>query len=291
MVDGTFGESTESALQEFQAQRAIDVDGICGPQTWGQLVEASHRLGSRLLYLQEPALRGDDVAELQRLLTTLGFPMGHIDGIHGNQTASSIVDFQLNAGLVPDGVCGSVTIEFLHRVAKRFSESSDITRLQEQHKFSISSHRLNGYKILLAETGGLDAIVASLRRNLTDAGAEVLTAHHPDWGSQARQANNFGADFCVGIEIRDGSSSICHFRGNHFESPTGKQLGERIASDLQGLFPGVTSTGMRLPLLRETKMPALLCRLSDVNVLVRSHQRMAKIITHAIRGFVQKGLD
>ncbi len=291
MVDGTFGEATKSALERFQAQRAIDVDGICGPQTWSQLVEAGHRLGSRLLYLQVPALRGDDVAELQRLLTTLGFPMGHIDGIHGEPTASAMVDFQLNAGLVPDGVCGSVTIDFLHRVANRFGGSADITRLREQHKFSISSHRLNGYKILLAETGGLDAIVASLRRNLTDAGAEVLSAHHPDWGNHARQANSFGADFCIGVEIREGTSSICHFLGDHFESPTGKQIGQVISSNLQDLFPGITSTGMRLPLLRETQMPALLCRVSDVNALVRSHQMMAKIITHAIRDFVQKGLE
>ena len=291
MVDGTFGEATKSALERFQAQRAIDVDGICGPQTWSQLVEAGHRLGSRLLYLQVPALRGDDVAELQRLLTTLGFPMGHIDGIHGELTASAMVDFQLNAGLVPDGVCGSVTIDFLHRVANRFGGSADITRLREQHKFSISSHRLNGYKILLAETGGLDAIVASLRRNLTDAGAEVLSAHHPDWGNHARQANSFGADFCIGVEIREGTSSICHFLGDHFESPTGKQIGQVISSNLQDLFPGITSTGMRLPLLRETQMPALLCRVSDVNALVRSHQMMAKIITHAIRDFVQKGLE
>jgi N-acetylmuramoyl-L-alanine amidase len=291
LVDGTFGESTKSALERFQAQRAIDVDGICGPQTWSQLVEAGHRLGSRLLYLQVPALRGDDVAELQRLLTTLGFPMGHIDGIHSELTASAMVDFQLNAGLVPDGVCGSVTIDVLHRVANRFGGSADITRLREQHKFSISSHRLNGYKILLAETGGLDAIVASLRRNLTDAGAEVVTAHHPDWSNHARQANSFGADFCIGVEIREGISSICHFLGDHFESPTGKQIGRAISSNLQELFPGITSTGMRLPLLRETQMPALLCRVSDVNVLVRSHQMMAKIITHALRGFVQKGLE
>ena len=243
------------------------------------------------MYLQAPELRGDDVAELQRLLTTLGFPLGHIDGIHGDETAESLVDFQLNAGIVPDGVCGPVTIEFLQRVAKRFGEPGDITRLQERQRFSVPSHRLSGYKICLAECGGLDAIIASLRRNLTDAGAETLTAHHPDWSSHARQANHFGADFCVGVEVRDGASSICHFLGDHFESPAGKQLGVAISDDLQELFPGITSTGMRLPLLRETQMPALLCRLNDVNSLVRAHQRMATIITKALRDFAQSGLD
>ncbi len=113
-LDGIFGSLTEAALKDFQQSRSIDIDGICGQQTWEQLVEAGHRLGSRLLYLQSPALRGDDVADLQRLLTSLGFPMDQIDGIHGQHTADALVDFQLNAGLVPDGVCGPVTIDFLH---------------------------------------------------------------------------------------------------------------------------------------------------------------------------------
>ncbi len=217
--------------------------------------------------------------------------MGHIDGIHGDHTSASLVDFQINAGLVPDGVCGPITIGLLQRVGKRFAQPDDMTRLQERQKFSMPSPRLTGYKILVAEGGGLDAVVASLRRNLTDAGAEVLTAHHPDWSSHASQANSFGADFCLGVEIRDGSPAICHFLGDHFESPAGQQLGNTIASNLQELFPGITSTGMRLPLLRETQMPALLCRLSDVNSVVRAHQQMAKIITEAIRSFVQTGLD
>lgn len=282
---------TETALQNFQARRSIDVDGICGPHTWSQLVEAGHRLGSRLLYLQVPPLRGDDVADLQRLLTSLGFPMGQIDGIHGQQTADSLVDFQINAGLVPDGVCGPVTIEFLNRVGTRFGEATDLSRLQEKQRFSHPSTELNGYKILLAESGGLDAVVASLRRTLVEAGAKVLTSHHPDWSTHAQQANTFEADFCIGVEVREEGSSVCHFLGDHFESSTGKQLGDVISSELGPLFGDVPSVGMRLPLLRETRMPALLLRIDDITALVRSHQAMAKIVTDALRHFVEVGLD
>ena len=282
---------TETALKNFQVQRSIDVDGICGSQTWSQLVEAGHRLGSRLLYLQVRPLRGDDVADLQRLLTSLGFPMGQIDGIHDQQTADSLVDFQLNAGLVPDGVCGPVTIELLNRVGTRFGEATDLSRLQEEQRFLHPSTELNGYKILLAETGGLDAVVASLRRTLIETGAKVLTSHHPDWSNHARQANGFDADFCFGVEVRDEGSSVCHFLGDHFESPTGKQLGEVISNDLSDLFGDVPSLGMRLPLLRETRMPALLLRIDDINALVRGHQAMAKVVTAALRQFVEAGLD
>ena len=290
-LDGIFGSGTEAAVKDFQRDRSIDIDGICGPQTWDQLVEAGHRLGSRLLYLQSPPLRGDDVADLQRLLTSLGFPMSQIDGIHGQRTADALVDFQLNAGLVPDGVCGPITVDFLHRVGQRFGEAADITRLQEKQRFLNAGSELHGYKIVLAESGGLDAVVASLRRSLSDSGAEVLTTHHPDWSSHAQQANMFDADFCIGIEIRDEGSAVCHFLGDHFESPTGKQLGSAVAENLQSIFPGISSQGMRLPLLRETRMPALLLRIDDVTALVRNHHTMSLVITDALRSFIEVGLD
>ena len=290
-LDGIFGSGTEAAVKDFQRDRSIDIDGICGPQTWDQLVEAGHRLGSRLLYLQSPPLRGDDVADLQRLLTSLGFPMSQIDGIHGQQTADALVDFQLNAGLVPDGVCGPITVDFLHRVGQRFGEAADITRLQERQRFLNAGSELHGYKIVLAESGGLDAVVASLRRSLSDSGAEVLTTHHPDWSSHAQQANMFDADFCIGIEIRDEGSAVCHFLGDHFESPTGKQLGSAVAENLQSIVPGISSQGMRLPLLRETRMPALLLRIDDVTALVRNHHTMSLVITDALRSFIEVGLD
>ena len=290
-LDGIIGSGTEAAVKDFQRDRSIDIDGICGPQTWDQLVEAGHRLGSRLLYLQSPPLRGDDVADLQRLLTSLGFPMSQIDGIHGQQTADALVDFQLNAGLVPDGVCGPITVDFLHRVGQRFGEAADITRLQEKQRFLKAGSELHGYKIVLAESGGLDAVVASLRRSLSDSGAEVLTTHHPDWSSHAQQANMFDADFCIGIEIRDEGSAVCHFLGDHFESPTGKQLGSAVAENLQSIVPGISSQGMRLPLLRETRMPALLLRIDDVTALVRNHHTMSLVITDALRSFIEVGLD
>ena len=290
-LDGIFGSGTEAAVKDFQRDRSIDIDGICGPQTWDQLVEAGHRLGSRLLYLQSPPLRGDDVADLQRLLTSLGFPMSQIDGIHGQRTADALVDFQLNAGLVPDGVCGPITVDFLHRVGQRFGEAADITRLQEKQRFLNAGSELHGYKIVLAESGGLDAVVASLRRSLSDSGAEVLTTHHPDWSSHAQQANMFDADFCIGVEIRDEGSTVCHFLGDHFESPTGKQLGSAVAENLQSIVPGISSQGMRLPLLRETRMPALLLRIDDVTALVRNHHTMSLVITDALRSFIEVGLD
>ena len=57
-----------------------------------------------------------DVAELQRRLSALGFDPGRVDGIFGDQTTDALVDFQRNAGLSPDGICGPQTLAELIRL-------------------------------------------------------------------------------------------------------------------------------------------------------------------------------
>jgi peptidoglycan hydrolase-like protein with peptidoglycan-binding domain len=38
-VDGDYGPSTEAAVRLFQKTHRLEVDGICGPRTWGKLFE------------------------------------------------------------------------------------------------------------------------------------------------------------------------------------------------------------------------------------------------------------
>ena len=86
-ADGVFGDGTRAAVEAFQHLRGLRVDGVCGPQTWNTLVEASFRIGDRFLYRRTPMLRGDDVADLQQRLSTLGFDTGRVDGIFGDRTS------------------------------------------------------------------------------------------------------------------------------------------------------------------------------------------------------------
>jgi len=116
---GRFGPSTTDAVRRFQAARGLAVDGVCGSQTWNALVEAGYRLGDRLLYHRTPMLRGDDVADLQSRLGNLGFFADRIDGIFGPLTAAATTDFQRNAGLTSDAICGPETVAALHRVGGR----------------------------------------------------------------------------------------------------------------------------------------------------------------------------
>lgn len=53
--------------------------------------------------------RGDDVRELQTLLTARGFDAGAVDGIFGSATESAVRAFQSARGLTVDGICGLAT--------------------------------------------------------------------------------------------------------------------------------------------------------------------------------------
>jgi peptidoglycan hydrolase-like protein with peptidoglycan-binding domain len=58
-------------------------------------------LGDRTLLLQAQHLAGDDVKELQQLLTGLGFPVGYIDSNFGRATAGAVTAFKSCLGLTP----------------------------------------------------------------------------------------------------------------------------------------------------------------------------------------------
>jgi L,D-transpeptidase ErfK/SrfK len=58
---------------------------------------------------------GDDVAQVQQQLTTLGLYAGPIDGVYGPATVEAVRRFQREQGLTPDGIVGPVTYDALQR--------------------------------------------------------------------------------------------------------------------------------------------------------------------------------
>jgi N-acetylmuramoyl-L-alanine amidase len=285
-VDGMYGSLTEGAVRSFQQSRGLDVDGICGPQTWGALIEAGHRLGDRLLYLHTPMLRGDDVAEAQRRLGALGFDAGRVDGILGPETARAVTDFQRNTGLVPDGICGRDTVVLLRRLSDRVDQHQTVSALREQEDLRGAPPTLAEWRVALGEPGGLDVVTASVRRRLAERGASVVTLHHPDWSTQARRANRFGAGVYVGVVLRDCTSEVCYFASDGFESRPGHALADAVAAHAADTVGPLAVRGMRLPILRETAMPAVLCRLDPTSWSVRHTGRLAHDLRDAMTSWV-----
>jgi Peptidase family M23/Putative peptidoglycan binding domain len=116
-VDGIRGPATREGVRRFQTRRGLVVDGIAGPQTRRALGwRGRHSLGSRTI---GPGARGWDVAALQWLLATHGFPSGLFDGELGPRGEAALQRFQAWAGLGADGLAGPATIAALRRPPPR----------------------------------------------------------------------------------------------------------------------------------------------------------------------------
>ena len=116
-VDGVAGPGTAGAVRRLQARAGLSVDGVAGPATRRVLGSAGRpRLGSRPLRV---GISGWDVAGLQFLLASHGFPSGWIDGGLGPRTDAALRRFQAWSGLAADGVAGPGTLAALRRPPPR----------------------------------------------------------------------------------------------------------------------------------------------------------------------------
>ena len=102
-VDGLFGPRTESAVEAFQDEAGLDVDGIVGPATWSRLILTVRR-GSN----------GDAVRGVQEVMkfhdqSDGEGPTIHVDGVFGPQTENFVRGFQNALGMDSDGIVGPVT--------------------------------------------------------------------------------------------------------------------------------------------------------------------------------------
>ncbi|MGB9112602.1 MAG: peptidoglycan-binding protein, partial [Acidimicrobiales bacterium] len=153
---GNFGPATVRALVAFQSEHGLPQDGSCDSHTWAALVEAGYRLGSRTLYRRRPMLRGDDIAELQRRLSRLGFDCGAIDGIFGDDTVQALTEFQRNVGLRADGVFGRRSLEEIERMSARDGATGLVTPVRERLAIVRNGSRqgLDARRIAVVEPGG-----------------------------------------------------------------------------------------------------------------------------------------
>jgi N-acetylmuramoyl-L-alanine amidase len=286
---GRYAPATEAAVRRFQQARGLTADGICGRDTWTALVEAGYHLGDRLLYLRSPMLRGDDVGELQRKLGALGFDSGRVDAILGPTTERALKDFQRNAGLTTDGVCGPDVLAALGRLGGMTAGPVQVAGIREREHLERIPRRLADRRIVIGDLGGLSVPALRLARVLREGGAVTMVADHPDRSAQATQANEFDAELYIGLCISsDDAARTAYYATVGFESIGGRQLAELVAGQIEHSFPDdlMSVCGMRLPVLRETRMPAVVCHLRRVEQAVERTPLLASALSRAIGRWV-----
>jgi N-acetylmuramoyl-L-alanine amidase len=258
---GYFCEFTHTALREFQTHRGLPQDGVCDRNAWDALIEASWLSGARLLYLTSPHQRGDDVIALQTNLALLGFDCGHIDGILGPKSIHCLTDFQQNYGLVADGICGAETLQALSRMSGQTGSGPGIVSVRESEKLHHAARVGDSLKIVVGCFGDLQRVSRGVTRKLREHYDDVMTVEESDSILHATSANSFEADVYVGIAASSAQHhEIVFYETEGFSSPGGHRLAEAVAAQLNKIGSGqFVVNGMRLPILRATRMPAVLC--------------------------------
>ncbi|MBQ6006692.1 MAG: peptidoglycan-binding protein [Selenomonadaceae bacterium] len=150
-ADGVYGTATVNAIKDFQTALGLEVDGVCGAETYkllraaayNEIDIANYEPGD---YVPEPpktvsatvnsvlgvintvsevaqyagvgdviklGMEGEGVVYLQNKLIEHGFYDGEADGVAGASTINALKDFQYSRGMKADGICGRRTYSAL----------------------------------------------------------------------------------------------------------------------------------------------------------------------------------
>ncbi len=318
-----FDAATEGAVRTFQQRRGLIADGIVGPETWQALVGASFALGDRLLYGTRPMLYGDDVRELQRRLNRLGFDAGYDDGLFGPQTVDAVREFQLNTGLLVDGIAGRETIDNLLRLHRSHQEAP-VAAVREREELRRPQRRaIAGTRLMVdpghgvgdpGMTGPLGtpehevtwAIATALEGRLAALGARVILSRGPATcptpSERAQQANAEDVELIVSIHCNGVASPAgCGAAAYHFGtdaqiSDRGQRLAELCLSAVvreTGTVDCRTHPATQA-ILRESRAPAtviepgFLTHPEEGRALCEAayQQRIAAALTEAVLSYL-----
>jgi N-acetylmuramoyl-L-alanine amidase len=265
--------------------------GECDEQTWSALIETSWSLGDRLLFLRAPNIRGDDVAELQTQLNRLGFNCGRVDGIYGQSVVDAVSEFQRNMGIAANGICSPEFIEVLKQMGSQSGAGPGVAAVRESIDLGNTNARDDARLVVGYFTGGAQLAHAVLRR--AKQSHPLATSVDADASTQAQAANQFAADVYIGCEVSSDDGCIIYF----YEVPTfvsvgGRNLALRVAAAISSRVPelSIRAIGIRHPVLRETKMPAVLCSMGPIEMVALTTSSLALAITDAFDAWRQDPL-
>lgn len=322
--DKFFDDGLSEVLKAFQQSRGIVPSGTIDEPTLRELRQASYSLGARVLSFQPGnELMGDDVSQLQQQLQELGFYRNRIDGLFGRNTHAALVEYQLNAGLQNDGVCGPATIRALSLLGRRITTGS-AHNVQERERVRNAGPKLAGKRVVIDPAlGGTNKgqtvkgrfgeiteeellwdLAQRLEGRMIAAGMETIISRSrlddPTVKSRSEMANAFGADLIISLacdsypnEKANGVASFYFGSESGNSSLIGEALSSYIQREITARTPltNLSNHGRTWEILRLTQMPVVqivlgyLSNPGDVKVLTDPHRRddIAEAIVVAVK--------
>ena len=213
------------------------------------------------------------MADLQRRLAAAGHSPGDPAGEFGESTAAAVSGFQQQAGLRSDGVCDTATWAAL--VESEF-------RLGDRLRRTMRS--LTSLRVAIGSDTDLQPVTTRLAAALQSAGVTTVLLDG-DWSAQAAEANDFAADVYLGLSLAPATViEASYFEVPGFASTGGRHLAELVVRELPA-SPGWgigAVTGMRLPILRETRSSAVLVQLGDRAMVDRNRDLIIASLQRAL---------
>ena len=228
-ITGTFGELTQSAVEEFQSRNNLKSDGKVGYNTLESLfsespVSKSFSIGDK----------DDVIKQVQQKLKKLKYYSGPVTGEYTKATATAVRKFQQSNDLVVDGALGPSTKSAIlssHAQAyvMQLGESgSDVKKVQTRlAKLNyLRSANVTGYFGEKTE----EAVIAFQERNKLHADGKVGTGTYNSlFSSSAKKAKTVSPTSAPTGGSSSGSGSSGSSGGSSSSSSSGKGVEKLIA--------------------------------------------------------------
>ena len=144
-------------------------------------------------------------------------------------------------------------------------------------------------RIVVGQYGGLSTLVRSVVHDLRSNGARVVTVDELDPSRQAAAANRYNASVYVGFEPQAGpAATVAYYSTDGFTSAGGQSLAQRLACAFAATsgLGDATTAGMRLTVLRETRMTAVVCSLGPVKRIADAAGTIGDAVVTALAAWV-----
>jgi N-acetylmuramoyl-L-alanine amidase len=224
----------------------------------------------------------------------LGFDCGRVDGIFGPLTAKALEEFQRHSGVDVDGVCGKGTAGALTTISSRTGSGPGLATIRELERLGTVGASLQDQRIVVGQYGGLSALMRSVAHELRANGARVIGVDELNPSRQAAAANRYGASIYLGFEASaKPMATISYYSTDGFTSAGGQSLSSWLATTLAdtNVLGNLKSAGMRLPVLRETRMTAVVCSLGPVKRVTDKAAAIADAVVEAIAAWSMAPAD